>query len=150
MNMKRSLVFLLLLVFSLSIFAQKDKNVSKSPKEKSKAEEFGLSDLPQTPRVIKEATDAQDQGLKGKVRKVVEDTKSFSGPWSKHGRKLSGIIYFDENGFYLRKENYSLGKNDSTYLYGYIDSKRVSKTIYPTKNLDKTFRVATNIDSSEQ
>jgi hypothetical protein len=139
--MKRSLIFLFLFVFSLSIFAQKVEQESKKVQ---------LSDLPQNPRVPKETTDAQDEGLKGKVRKTVEETKSLSGPWAKYGRKISDATYFDENGFFLLKELYQIGKLHSTTLYGYIENKRVSKTVYPTENQDKVFRIATNKNNSEQ
>lgn len=147
--MKKPVVFLLLCIFSISVFAQKNKPVSKSSKDKLETVEVQLSDLPQTPRVSKETTDAQDEGLKGKVKKIVEESKSFSDPWAKYGRKLSSVIYYNEDGFFLREETYQIGKLHSTTLYGYIDNKRVSKTVYPTENQTKVFMIATNKDASE-
>lgn len=119
----------MLLILSLSaiVFAQKEKVTSKTSTKRTKA--VVLSDLPQTPRVPKLTTDAQDENLKGKVKKIVVEMKYLSGDWVQYGRYLSGIIYFDEIGDLLRNEGYIKGKPYYTNVYGFIDGKRVSKDI---------------------
>lgn len=85
--------------------------------------------LPQSPRVIRATSDAQDDNLKGKVRKIVEESEDRSGMWSVQGRKLDSVIYFDDNGALTQRDSYdSQGKPLQITVYGYLDGKRVSNS----------------------
>lgn len=156
--MKKSVVFLLLCIFSISVFAQKNKPISKNSKDKSKVEKVQLSDLPQTPKVPKETTDAQDEGLKGKVKEIKEEIKFLSDDyffeklddWKGKNRKLSKIIYFDNLGFLLRKDYYGHTELSERIIYGYIDGKRVSKSISFLKNPPKAVSVKDNSSSNKE
>ncbi len=87
------------------------------------------SPLPQTPAVPRLTTDAQDEGLKGKVKKVIEESEDRSGTWSVQGRKTSSIEYYDQNGALTQRDSYdSQGKPFQVTVYGYIDGKRVSRS----------------------
>lgn len=55
--------------------------------------------LPQQPIVAKEKSDAEDEGLKGKVKQVIEERESSSG-----SRKLSDVMFFDERGSFLDRD----------------------------------------------
>lgn len=85
--------------------------------------------LPQESIAAKETTDAQDENLKGKVKKVVEDSEDLSGTWSVQGRKPSSVTYFNEKGNYTEGDLYdSQGNAFQITMYGYIDGKRVSNS----------------------
>jgi hypothetical protein len=85
--------------------------------------------LPQTPAVTRLTTDAQDEGLKGKVKKVIEESEDRSGTWSVQGRKTSSIEYYNQNGALTQRDSYdSQGKPFQITVYGYVDGKRVSRS----------------------
>lgn len=85
--------------------------------------------LPQEPVAPKEKTDAEDENLKGKVKKIVQDTEDLSGTWSVQGRKPSSITYFNEKGNYTERDLYdSQGNLFQITVYGYIDGRRVSNS----------------------
>jgi hypothetical protein len=85
--------------------------------------------LPQEPIVSKEKTDAQDENLKGKVKKIVVESEDLSGTWSVQGRKPSSVTYFNEKGNYVERDLYdSQGNPFQITIYGYIDGKRVSNS----------------------
>jgi hypothetical protein len=85
--------------------------------------------LPQEPVVTKEKTDAQDENLKGKVKRIVAESEDLSGTWSVQGRKPSSVTYFNEKGNYVERDLYdSQGKPFQITMYGYIDGKRVSNS----------------------
>ena len=85
--------------------------------------------LPQEPITAKETTDAQDDNLKGKVKKIVEDSEDLSGTWSVQGRKPSSVTYFNEKGNYIERDLYDYKGNPfEIRMYGYIDGKRVSNS----------------------
>lgn len=87
------------------------------------------SALPQEPIAAKETTDAQDENLKGKVKKIAEDSEDLSGTWSVQGRKPSSVTYFDEKGNYTEIDLYDYKGNPFTIrMYGCIDGKRVSNS----------------------
>src|SRR5829696_5763635 len=87
------------------------------------------SPLPQLPVVQKGATDAEDQHLKGKIKKIVEESEDRSGTWSFQGRKLDSTTYFDEYGALIQRDSYdSNGNPFMITVYGYIDGKRVSNS----------------------
>jgi hypothetical protein len=134
--MKIRILLNVILVLSLStvVFAQKDKTLSKTSNKKQESTE--LSDLPQSPVVPRTTTDRQDENLKGKVKKVVEEVKFLSGNWVQYGRYLSEVTYFDEFGAFIRNEGYIKGEPYFINVYGYIDGKRVSNDI-PVKKSPK-------------
>ncbi len=85
--------------------------------------------LPQEPVAAKEKTDAEDENLKGKVKKVVEDSEDLSVTWSVQGRKPSSVTYFNEKGNYIEIDLYDYKGNPfQITMYGYIDGKRVSNS----------------------
>ncbi len=94
-----------------------------------KFEAMKPSALPQEPVAARETTDAQDENLKGKVKKVVEDSEDLSGTWSVQGRKPSSVTYFNEKGNYIERDSYDYKGNPfEITVYGYIDGKRVSNS----------------------
>ena len=108
------------------------KLISKSEVDaelQRKFEAMKPSALPQEPVAVRETTDAQDENLKGKVKKVVEDSEDLSGTWSVQGRKSSSVTYFNENGNYVERDLYDYKGNPfQITMYGYIDGKRVSNS----------------------
>lgn len=85
--------------------------------------------LPQEPVAPKEKSDAEDENLKGKVKKIVQDSEDLSGTWSVQGRKPSSVTYFNEKGNYVERDLYdSQGNPFQITMYGYIDGKRVSNS----------------------
>jgi hypothetical protein len=85
--------------------------------------------LPQSPVVAKLTTDAEDANLKGKVKKVITESEDRSGTWSVQGRKLSSVVYYDQNGALTQRDSYdSQGNPFQITVYGYIDGKRVSSS----------------------
>lgn len=96
--------------------------------------------LPQAPAVTRLTTDAQDEGMKGKVRKVIEESEDRSGTWGVQGRKTSSIEYYDQNGALTQRDLYdSRGTPFQITVYGYLDGKRVSN--YKTDNEGNVFTV---------
>ena len=87
--------------------------------------------LPQEPAITRLTSDAEDDGLKGKVKKIVQESEDLSGKSAKQGRKLSTVEFFNEKGNYIKREYYDYRGNPSTItVYGYLDGKRVSKSGY--------------------
>jgi hypothetical protein len=128
------LSFIFVLSLSTVILAQEARVTSKTSNKEQKSTE--LTDLPQSPVVTRLTTDAQDENLKGKVKKVVEEIKFLSGNWVQYGRYLSEVTYFNELGALIRNEGYIKGEQYFINVYGYINGKRVSKDI-PVKKSPK-------------
>ncbi len=85
--------------------------------------------LPQEPIAAKEKTDAEDENLKGKVKKIIQESEDLSGTWSVQGRKMFAVTYFNEKGNYVERDLYdSQGNPFQMTIYGYIDGKRVSNS----------------------
>ncbi len=85
--------------------------------------------LPQEPVVSKLKTDAEDDNLKGKVKKIVSESEDLSGTSEKQGRKMSSIEYFNEQGNLTRRESFDYKGNPfQITVWGYIDGARVSKS----------------------
>lgn len=96
--------------------------------------------LPQTPAVTRLTTDVQDEGLKGKVKKVIEESEDRSGTWGVQGRKTSSVEYYDQSGALTQRDSYdSQGKPFQITVYGYLDGRRVSN--YKTDNEGDVFTV---------
>ena len=85
-------------------------------------------------------TDVAADGLKGKVKQVINETeylpehlenlKKRYGSTMESGRRLSYITSYDEKGDRTQREFYSDGKLSSKYIYGYLEEKRISKEEY--------------------
>lgn len=91
--------------------------------------------LPQTPVVARLTSDANDEGLKGKVKKVVEESEDRSGTWGVQGRKTSSVEYYDQNGALTQRDSYdSQAKPFEVTVYGYLDGKRVSSSKIDSDN----------------
>lgn len=85
--------------------------------------------LPQTPVVAKLKSDAQDEGLTGKIKTVVTETEDLSGTWSVQGRKPASIEHYNEQGNLVKREFYdSRGNLADISAYGYLDGQRARKT----------------------
>lgn len=108
------------------------KLISEAEVEAEKQKKFEAMKppaLPQEPVVAKQTTDAEDENLKGKVKKIVGETEDLSGTWSVQGRKPSSVIHFNEKGNFVERVYYdSQGNPFQITMYGYIDGKRVSNS----------------------
>jgi hypothetical protein len=85
--------------------------------------------LPQEPIAKKEKSDAEDDGLKGKVKTVTTESEDLSGTWSVQGRHLNSIEDFNSIGNVTKKLLFdSKAKPFQITVYGYIDGARVSNS----------------------
>jgi hypothetical protein len=145
--MKQILTTLLLLIlFSVFVYAQKTENTDYSQEIKAATPK----PLPQTPAAKRQTTDAQDENLRGKVKTVTQESEDLSGTWQTQGRKLSGIIDFDENGNRIKYLMYdSNALPFEINVYGYIDGKRVNN--YEMIRLEgSTFLTAVNPNKKKE
>ncbi len=103
-----------------------ETDVSAALKEKAATAE--PSPLPQEPRVPRVRSDAQDEGLHGKVKTVIRENEDLSGTWSVQGRKPSSTDYYNDIGNLTKREFYDYKGNLSEItVYGYLDGARVSR-----------------------
>src|SRR5262249_9338828 len=56
------------------------------------------SPLPQEPVIARIGSDAEDDGLRGKVKTLLQEDEDLSGTWSVQGRKLTAKEYYNEQG----------------------------------------------------
>lgn len=83
--------------------------------------------LPQSPAAPRPKSDAQEEGLRGRVKTVYSETQDLSGKWEVAGPKPSSMAHYDERGDLTRKVGYdSKGNLFQVQVYGYIDGERVS------------------------
>lgn len=84
--------------------------------------------LPQEPVAKRAKTDAEDEGLQGRVKTVFTEAEDLSGTWSVSRRKPESMDYYNEQGNLTKAESYDYKGNpfDIT-VYGYLDGERVSK-----------------------
>lgn len=83
--------------------------------------------LPQSPITKKLKSDAEDEGLKGRVKTILIETEDLSGTWVVQKRKPSSMNYYNEQGNLTKKESYDYRGNLSDItVYGYLDGERVS------------------------
>jgi hypothetical protein len=98
---------------------------------KRKLAEATPSPLPQEPVAKRQGTDAEDEGLKGKVKTVFSEDEDLSGTWSVRKRKATFMSYYDKHGNLVREERYDYRGNPAEItLYGYLDGERVSVSKY--------------------
>lgn len=96
---------------------------------RKKAAEATPSPLPQMPITGKLKSDAEDEGLRGKVRTVTVENEDLSGTWSVGGRKKSAVEHYNEQGNLTKRESFDYRGNPSDItVYGYLDGNRVSNT----------------------
>jgi hypothetical protein len=87
--------------------------------------------LPQSPVSNKLKSDAQDNNLKGKVKKVIEEREELAEDGSVKIKRVSLIEDYDEKGNWLRRVYFdSQGNPYSIAVYGYIEGMRVSNSKY--------------------
>jgi YD repeat-containing protein len=85
------------------------------------------SPLPQEPAARKLKSDAEDEGLKGRVKTVFTEEQDLSGKWTVQKRKPSSTDYYNEQGSLTKNESYDyMGNLFEITVYGYIDGERVS------------------------
>lgn len=101
-----------------------------------KYEEMKPFPLPQTPVVPKSKSDAQDEGLKGKVKKIVEESQEIRDeiPGNK---QISHVYFYNERGNLLQRDYYDWKGNPfQITVYGFIDGKRVSTSKWTSYEYD--------------
>lgn len=85
--------------------------------------------LPQAPAAARPKSDAEDEGLRGRVKTVLTESEDLAGTWSAQGRRPSSMQYFDERGNLVKWVSYNgRGIPDSVAVYGYLDGRRVLHT----------------------
>jgi hypothetical protein len=100
-----------------------------SPDIEKRIKESTPESLPQDTSNPKKLSDAEEDRLKGKVRTVIEQIKSFSGFGSEVGRHFSTITEYDKRGNRVRRVLFDgFGKPVDVTVYGYIDNFRTSKS----------------------
>lgn len=115
-----------------------------------KYEETRPSPLPQTPNVARVKSDAENEGLKGKVKKVITESEDLSGKWIVQGRKIYGITYFNEQGNFTQRDSYNhKGFPHSITVYGYIAGKRVSNAKSVSYDDNPTIRISSSVSSKK-
>lgn len=85
--------------------------------------------LPQTPVVPKKKSDREDEGLKGKVKKITEEIATFNYRKQEGQRKKIMIVEYDENGMMTKRILHGTeGLPRDISVYGYLNNKRVSNS----------------------
>lgn len=91
-----------------------------------KVEEATPKPLPQTPVVKKVKTDAEDVGLKGKVKSVALSKEDLTLTWSIGGVQTYSEDFYNESGYLIKLISYYKGSPNSIWVFGYLDGMRVS------------------------
>lgn len=85
--------------------------------------------LPQSPVLKRVTSDADEDGLRGRVKVVVEDVEYAPSESPVRGRKPSSVSHYDEQGNLTKQLSYDYRGNPyDIEAYGYVDGKRVSKS----------------------
>lgn len=97
---------------------------------KRKVEESTPKPLPQSPVVTKIKTDAEDEGLKGKVKSVFQESQFIKGEKSGSPKQKDSEDYYNELGNFTKRIFYddTSGFPFEIMVYGYINQSRVSKS----------------------
>jgi hypothetical protein len=94
-----------------------------------KIEQSTPAPLPQEPIAKKEKSDAEDEGIKGKVKSVTTESEDLSGTWSIQGRHFNSIEDYNTIGNIIKRVSFdSKAKPFQVTVYGYIDGARVSSS----------------------
>jgi hypothetical protein len=84
------------------------------------------------PAARKLKSDAEDEGLKGRVKTLYVERQDLSGTWTVQRRRPSQMVSFNEGGNVTQKADYDYkGNLFQIRAYGYVDGERAShdKTI---------------------
>ena len=85
------------------------------------------SPLPQEPVAKKLKSDAEDKGVKGKVKTIFTETENLDGSWAVTKRKPSEMEYYNEQGNLTKTVSYDYRGNPfQIEVYGYVTGDRVS------------------------
>ena len=94
-------------------------------------EEATPQDLPQEPALKNFVSDAKEENLKGKVKKIVEESETITDDPNKRNRKISEVSEYNKAGNLTKTVRIDYrGNPASITVYGFIDGKRVSKSSY--------------------
>jgi hypothetical protein len=97
---------------------------------RKKVEDAQPSPLPQEPVAKKLKSDAEDEGLKGKVKSIVSrraDLVAAEGKLTEGKLEPSSSEYYNEQGNLTKRESYDWqGNPRDISVYGYIDGERAS------------------------
>lgn len=128
-----AVIILLLSLLSNFTFAQ----TKLSAEILKRIEDNTPKTLPQTPVAPKLKSDAEDDNLKGKVKKLVKERQYFLEDGKLGERKFALISDFNEKGNLLKEIAFNGGNPFQVTVYGYIDGARVSdyETIYEGNNI---------------
>lgn len=83
--------------------------------------------LPQSPAPNRPTSDARQEGLKGKVKAVIESDEYLDDSEGPGGVKTQSEDEYDQTGTLVKRVLYYGGVPDQVSVYGYIDGKRVVK-----------------------
>ena len=90
------------------------------------------SPLPQEAAARKLKSDAEDEGLRGRVKTIFVEVQDLSGTWTVQQRRPSQFVSYNEAGNVTQKAGYDYkGNLFQIRAYGYVDGERASndKTI---------------------
>ena len=94
---------------------------------KRKVAEAGPSPLPQAPVVGKFKSDAQDEGLRGRVKTVNAESEDLSGTWMVSARKPTSMKHYNQLGNLTESDSFDYRGNPfEITVYGYVNGFRVS------------------------
>jgi hypothetical protein len=123
-----------ILLFSITAFAQQTAPVSISAQNAETLKKLEAQKppfLPQEPLVAKERSDAEDEGLKGKVKQITDEREETLKGYNISVKTLARVDYFDQKGNFVQRNFFdALGIPYLIVMYGFIDGKRVSKSKY--------------------
>lgn len=101
-----------------------DEVATARNEQAAKAQPGPLPQEPVSPRV---GSDAQDEGLRGRVKTVFTESQDLSGTWTVQTRKPNSMDYYNERGNLTKRESYDYkGNLREITAYGYLDGARVS------------------------
>lgn len=117
---KRSILAIVTFLLAVSAsFAQPKPKVDLA----KKIADATPAELPQSPVPTSVSNDARDEGLKGKVKSVIE----FNQEAGLRQRELDEESYFNEGGNLTGQVYFNEGYLSSIIVYGYVDGMRVSR-----------------------
>lgn len=117
--MPRLILYLFFQSLAIAAYAQTPQKL---------VDNFRRSPLPQQPIAIKQNSDLEDDGLKGKIKKI-EYLIVKHRPGERDGdRRLARIEEFNDSGNRVVTKYVRDGVVASAIFYGYIDGERVSKS----------------------
>lgn len=91
----------------------------------------GPGPLPQTPEAPRAGSDADDEGLRGRIKSIRREIEYLSDATFARAPYQFSLTTYNEKGNKLRIEEYDLKNNLSRItVYGYVDGVRVSASKY--------------------